>query len=262
MSTEPLIAVFIDYENLAIGVRDMEPKKKAVQIDLVLDRLLKKGRIVFKRAYCDWSHYKGAALDLHRLGVSLVDIPQSRVGGKNSADIAMVVDALDLCFSREHFNVFALLTGDSDFSPLVSKLRECNKRVLGCGVKSSTSNLLVSGCDEFIYYDDLVVRAAERPKRTRRQQGKSSGKSAAMDPMDAMDQMLEVLRALAEDYENVWGSMLKQAIGRVNPGFSHAAYGYSSFTAMLKDAEKRGLIALELDKTRGNLLVQLRDAGT
>ena len=254
MSTEPLIAVFIDYENLAIGVRDMEPKKKSVEIDLVLNRLLKRGRIVFKRAYCDWSHYKGAARDLHKLGVSLVDIPQSRVGAKNSADIAMVVDALDLCFSREHFNVFALLTGDSDFSPLVSKLRECNKRVLGCGVKSSTSNRLVSSCDEFIYYDDLVTRAAARPKRPAKGQQKKPGRD------DAMDQMMEVVRSLAEDYENVWGSMVKQAMGRVNPGFSHAAFGYSSFTAMLKDAEKSGLITVEHDKTRGNLLVQLRES--
>ena len=253
MSTEPLIAVFIDYENLAIGVRDMKPKQKSLDIELVLSRLLKRGRVVFKRAYCDWSHYKRAARDLHELGVSLVDIPQKSVGAKNSADIAMVVDALDMCFSREHINVFALLTGDSDFSPLVSKLRECDKRVFGCGVKSSTSNLLVSSCDDFLYYDDLVDRAATRRRRPAGKQEQAPSKD------DALEMLMEVIRSLDEDYENVWGSMVKQAMGRVNPGFSHAAFGYATFTAMLREAEKRGHIEVEMDRTRGNVRVQLRE---
>src|SRR5271156_5592990 len=162
MSSEvPLIAVFVDFENLAIGVRDM--KSGAFQIQLILKRLLEKGRIVFKRAYCDWSHYRDAVREFHAQGVELIDIPQSKMSGKNSADIRMVVDALDLCYSKHHIDVFALLSGDSDFSPLVSKLKENNKRVLGCGVKSSTSDLLIANCDEFLYYDDLI-RGPKKPQ--------------------------------------------------------------------------------------------------
>jgi uncharacterized protein (TIGR00288 family) len=157
MSEEPLIAVFVDFENLALGVREM--KSEAFQIQLVLKRLLEKGRIVFKRAYCDWSNYRDAVREFHGQGIELVDIPQSKASGKNSADIHMVVDALDLCYAKEHIDLFALLSGDSDFSPLVSKLKENDKRVIGCGVKSSTSNLLIAACDEFIYYDDLIREA-------------------------------------------------------------------------------------------------------
>ena len=177
MSEEPLIAVFVDFENLAIGVRDM--KAESFQIQLVLKRLLEKGRIVYKRAYCDWSNYRDAVREFHAQGIELIDIPQSKMSGKNSADIHMVVDALDLCYSKQHIDIFALLSGDSDFSPLVSKLKENDKRVIGCGVKSSTSNLLIATCDEFIYYDDLIresqkARAvrqeghARRPTRSRR----------------------------------------------------------------------------------------------
>ena len=162
MSEEPLIAVFVDFENLAIGVRDMKAGK--FQIQLVLKRLLEKGRIVFKRAYCDWSNYEDAVREFHGQGVELIDIPQSKMSGKNSADIRMVVDALDLCYSKQHIDIFALLSGDSDFSPLVSKLKENNKRVIGCGVKSSTSDLLIANCDEFIYYDDLIRAAKKTPK--------------------------------------------------------------------------------------------------
>src|SRR5436190_7907824 len=161
MSDEPLIAVFIDFENLAIGVRHMQAGEFNIQ--LVLRRLLEKGRIVYKRAYCDWSHYRDAVREFHGQGVELVDIPQSRMSGKNSADIRMVVDAMDLCYAKEHIDIFALISGDSDFSPLVSKLKENDRRVIGCGVKSSTSDLLIANCDEFIYYDDLL-RAADKAK--------------------------------------------------------------------------------------------------
>src|ERR1700748_3355658 len=161
MSDEPLIAVFVDFENLAIGVRHM--KAGGFQIQLILKRLLEKGRIVYKRAYCDWSNYRDAVREFHSQGIELIDIPQSKMSGKNSADIRMVVDALDLCYSKHHIDVFALISGDSDFSPLVSKLKENNNRVIGCGVKSSTSDLLIANCDEFIYYDDLI-RAAQKPK--------------------------------------------------------------------------------------------------
>ena len=162
MSAEPLIAVFVDFENLAIGVRDM--KTGDFEIRLVLRRLLEKGRIVFKRAYCDWRNYGDAVREFHSQGIEMIDIPQSKMSGKNSADIHMVVDALDLCYSKDHIDVFALISGDSDFSPLVSKLKENNKRVIGCGIKSSTSDLLIGNCDEFIYYDDLVrVAKKSRP---------------------------------------------------------------------------------------------------
>src|SRR5215510_9760640 len=159
VSDEPLIALFIDFENLALGVRAMQ--WGAFQIDLVLKRLLEKGRLVYKRAYCDWSHYREAVREFHSQGIALIDIPQSKVSGKNSADIHMVVDAIDLCYAKQHIDIFALLSGDSDFSPLVAKLKENDKRVMGVGVKSSSSKLLIQSCDEFIYYDDLVRAKAQ-----------------------------------------------------------------------------------------------------
>ena len=161
MAQEPLVAVFIDFENLALGVKESSNPK--FDVGLVLNRLLQKGRVVYKRAYCDWSHYKRYVREFHGQGIELIDIPQSKISGKNSADIRMVVDALDLCYSKEHIDIFALLSGDSDFSPLVSKLKENNKRVIGCGVKRSTSELLIANCDEFIYYDDLV-RTKPKPR--------------------------------------------------------------------------------------------------
>src|SRR5919106_5689526 len=163
MAEEPLIAVFVDFENLALGVRDMQ--WGAFKIELVLKRLLEKGRIVYKRAYCDWSNYREAVREFHTQGIELVDIPQSKASGKNSADIHMVVDAIDLCYAKQHIDIFALLSGDSDFSPLVSKLKENNKRVIGCGVKTSTSDLLIANCDEFLYYDDLMRVAKRSPPR-------------------------------------------------------------------------------------------------
>src|SRR6056297_1708094 len=166
MSDEPLIAVFVDFENLAIGVRKMGAG--AFKIDLVLKRLLEKGRIVYKRAYCDWSNYQESMRPFHAHGIELIDIPQTKMSGKNSADIRMVVDALDLCYSKEHIDAFALISGDSDFSPLVSKLKENNKRVIGCGVKSSTSDLLIANCDEFLYYDDLARSATQRQRAPRK----------------------------------------------------------------------------------------------
>ncbi len=257
MSDEPLIAVFIDYENLALGVLDMTPKQKSVEIGLVLNRLLEKGRIVYKRAYCDWSRYRRRTQTLHQHGVTMVDIPETGVSGKNSADIHMVVDAMDLCFGKEHISTFALLTGDSDFSPLVYKLREEDKRVIGCGVKNSTSNLLVKSCDEFIYYDDLVRR--ETAKTTRRSRSKSSSGKSNDKKGEAIEQVMEVIRSLAQDYENVWGSMVKQTVHRLNPGFNHEYYGYKSFPALMKDLEKRELISLKHDADRGNYRLMLRD---
>lgn len=263
MSTEePLIAVFIDFENLAIGVRSM--KAGSFRIELILKRLLEKGRLVFKRAYCDWSHYQDAIRSFHAQGIELIDIPQTKMSGKNSADIRMVVDALDLCYSKDHIDVFALISGDSDFSPLVSKLKENNKRVIGCGVKSSTSDLLISNCDEFIYYDDLIrieKKAKAAPKRTRpaSSEGKS-GEKVEEKPEDrkqeAVDRVMEVLTSIEQDYDPLWGSTLKQAIRRVYPGFNEGYYSYRSFSDLLQELKAAELIELEYDKSRGNYAVR------
>ncbi len=255
MTTEPLIAVFIDYENLALGVRDDRKLGDEVEIGLVLNRLLEKGRIVHKRAYCDWDKYRKAARGLHKQGVTMVEIPQTGVSGKNSADIHMVVDAIDLCFSKDHINTFALLSGDSDFSPLVYKLKESDKLVIGCGVKNSTSNLLVKSCDTFIYYDDLVQRAASKPRRNRPKKDASDEDRQ----IEGLEQVLEVVRSLAQDYENVWSSMVKQTLGRVNPGFNHEYHGYKSFHALLKDLHTRGMVEIDPDKQRGNYLIHIKD---
>jgi uncharacterized protein (TIGR00288 family) len=249
MSAEPLIAVFVDFENLAIGVRDM--KSGDFQIRLVLKRLLEKGRIVYKRAYCDWNRYSDAVREFHAQGIELIDIPQSKMSGKNSADIRMVVDALDLCYSKDHIDIFALISGDSDFSPLVSKLKENNKRVIGCGVKSSTSDLLIANCDEFLYYDDLI-----RVAKQRRTSPKKKSKTKEDKQQEAASQLLEVLQSIEQDYDTVWGSALKQALRRVYPGFNEGYYGYSSFSRLLNDIADQGLIELEYDASRGNYKVQ------
>jgi uncharacterized protein (TIGR00288 family) len=295
MSEEPLIAVFVDFENLALGVRDM--KGGRFKIDLILKRLLEKGRIVVKRAYCDWSNYRDDVRDFHSHGIELIDIPRSKASGKNSADIHMVVDALDLCYSKTHIDFFALLTGDSDFSPLVSKLKENDKRVLGCGVKQSTSNLLISGCDEFIYYDDLVrvqekggsnrerkkpsksatrgrtasgtakgEKAAASPKGEKAEKGEKAGKRESPEPSsqngsdrkpEAIDQLLEVMESLSQDYDQIWGSMIKQTIRRVYPSFNESYLGYRNFAELLEHAEDEGCVELDYDERRGNYKVRL-----
>jgi uncharacterized protein (TIGR00288 family) len=261
-SDEPLIAVFVDFENVAIGVRDMNVSK--FQIQLVLKRLLEKGRIVFKRAYCDWSRYEDSVREFHSQGVELIDIPQTKMSGKNSADIRMVVDALDLCHSKQHIDMFALISGDSDFSPLVSKLKENNKRVIGCGVKSSTSDLLIANCDEFIYYNDLIRVAKRAPPRgpARKPVAKKEGAAAAEETakddkkQEAIERVLEVLHSVEQDYDPVWGSLLKTAIRRVFPGFNEGYYGYRNFSALLEDLKTRSLIELEYDESRGNYKVR------
>jgi uncharacterized protein (TIGR00288 family) len=250
MSEVPLIGVFVDFENLAIGVRDMKAGK--FQIQLVLKRLLEKGRIVFKRAYCDWRNYEDAVREFHAQGIELIDVPQTRMSGKNSADIRMVVDALDLCYSKQHIDTFALLSGDSDFSPLVAKLKENNRRVIGCGVKSSTSDLLIANCDEFIYYDDLIRTAkktAKAPKKDKTEEDKKQ---------EAIDRVVEVVHSVEQDYSPLWGSTLKQAIRRVYPGFNEGYYGYGSFSDLLEDIKNKGLIELEYDDSRGNYKVRRR----
>jgi len=247
MPGEPLIAVFIDFENLAIGAQVTESGR--FQIELVLKRLLEKGRIVYKRAYCDWSRYQSAVREFHGQGIGLVDIPQSRMSGKNSADIHMVVDAIDLCYSKDHIDTFALLSGDSDFSPLVYKLKENDKRVIGVGVKKSTSDLLIAGCDEFIYYDDLVRAAKPKTARDRSRKKTESKKD------EAVDFFMETVESLDQDYDTLWGSMIKQTLRRVHPGFNETYYGYRGFPDLMKDIESRGLITLEYDSDHGNYKV-------
>jgi len=256
---EPLIAVFVDFENVAIGARDMRAGR--FQIQLILKRLLEKGRLVFKRAYCDWRHYEDSLREFHGQGIELIDIPQTKMSGKNSADIRMVVDALDLCYSKGHIDTFVLISGDSDFSPLVSKLKENNKRVIGCGVKSSTSDLLIANCDEFIYYDDLV-RAAQKSAAAAQKPAKADDKKSDATKSDgekkqeARDRVMEVIRSLEQDYDFVWGSMLKQAVRRVYPSFNEDYYGYTCFSDVLEDLEDRGLVRLEFDEKRGNYQVR------
>jgi len=248
VADEPRIAVFVDFENVAIGARGLP--KGQFKIDLVLRRLLEKGRIVFKRAYCDWGRHRGSVREFHTQGVELVDIPQSKASGKNSADIRMVVDALDLCYQKQHVDTFALVSGDSDFSPLVNKLKENDKRVVGCGIRASTSDLLVSSCDEFLFYDDLL-RQSEKPKRAK------AGKAGDGPLEDAGQKIVEIVQSLERDYDTVWGSMVKQATRRVFPDFNEEAYGHSSFAAMLEELRERGYIDLEFDEARGNYVVRV-----
>ena len=249
MASEMLIAVFVDYENLAIGARDSGGS--ALRMDLILKRLLEKGRLVFKRAYCDWSQHRPAMVDLHGLGIELVDIPRTGISGKNSADIHMVVDAIDLCYAKGHIDTFALLSGDSDFSPLVSKLKENDRRVLGCGVRRSTSDLLIANCDEFIYYDDLVRDAKASAPRRKTKPEVPDRKS------EALDRLVEIARSLQVEYDPLWGSLIKQTIRRVYPGFNEGYYGYGGFTELLKHAESEGLLELEFDQGRRNYQVRL-----
>jgi uncharacterized protein (TIGR00288 family) len=266
MSEEPLIAVFVDFENLALGVRDM--KSGEFDVGLILKRMLEKGRIVYKRAYCDWSNYRPQVREFHQKGIEMVDIPRSKMSGKNSADIHMVVDAIDLCYSKQHIDIFALLTGDSDFSPLVSKLKENNKRVVGCGVKNSTSNLLISNCDEFIYYDDLVrAAAAPRQKKAPRKKTTKSTTTKETKPVEddldearqeGVDQLVAIIRSLSLEYDPLWGSMVKQTIRRVHPGFSESYLGFNTFADVLKYAEEQGYVDLDYDSNRGNYKVSLR----
>jgi uncharacterized protein (TIGR00288 family) len=255
MADEPLIAVFIDFENLALGVQ--RAKGGSFDVELVLRRLLEKGRVVYKRAYCDWSSYREEVRQFHQQGIELIDIPRSKMSGKNSADIHMVVDAVDLCYAKQHIDIFALITGDSDFSPLVSKLKENNKRVIGCGVKNSTSNLLIANCDEFVYYDDLIQKKQHNQER----KVKSRPRVPKADKLkqEAIDQLIEIVHSLESEYDPLWGSIVKQTIRRVHPGFSETQAGFGIFSDLLEEAEDRGLLKLEFDESRGNYKVSRKN---
>jgi uncharacterized protein (TIGR00288 family) len=261
------MALFCDFENVALGVR--EAKYAQFDIGKVLERLLLKGTIVVKKAYCDWDRYKDFKPAMHSAAFELIEIPHVRQSGKNSADIRMVVDALDLCYTKSHVDTFVILSGDSDFSPLVSKLRENAKTVIGIGVKNSSSDLLVANCDEFIYYDDLVREDEVKRRTTRkRREARPAGTAKESAPtedkrQEALDLALETLHALiaerGED-ERIWGSMVKQALKRRSPGFNESYYGFRAFSDLLEEAQKRGLLALERDEKSGGYLIR-RAAG-
>jgi uncharacterized LabA/DUF88 family protein len=319
------MAVFCDFENVALGVRDANYAK--FDIGKVLERLLLKGSIVVKKAYCDWERYKAFKAPMHEAAFELIEIPHVRQSGKNSADIRLVVDALDLCYTKSHVDTFVVISGDSDFSPLVSKLRENDKTVIGVGVKNSTSDLLIACCDEFIYYDDLVREHASR-KRTARKtrtraepaaeaaaegedkapaerggtrrnaaKGKAerpadkaaaaahkavapAGEGALLEAIDtpspdaapadrthdqeerqqeALDLVLSTVEALLNERsgDEVWGSMVKQALKRRNPGFNESFYGFRSFNALLEAAQHEGLLDLTRDDKSGGYRVRM-----
>ena len=277
------LALFCDFENIALGVRDA--RYAQFDINRVLERLLLKGSIVVKKAYCDWERYREFKSGMHQAGFELIEIPHVSQSGKNSADIRMVVDALDLCYTKPHVESFVIISGDSDFSPLVSKLRENNKGVIGVGVKNSTSDLLMANCDEFIYYDDLVRE--QKARRTVRRKsaapepqapaaaagdGKEKEKDKDKDKdkdkekekeedkqQEAFDLVLATIDALiaerGED-EKVWGSMVKQALKRRRPGFNESYYGFRSFNRLLEEAASRRLLTLERDEKSGGYIVR------
>ncbi|HET8701276.1 MAG TPA: NYN domain-containing protein [Nitrococcus sp.] len=256
------MAVFCDFENIALGVRDAQ--HAAFDIRKVLERLLLKGNIVVKKAYCDWERYKEFKPAMHEASFELIEIPHVRMSGKNSADIRLVVDALDLCYTKAHVDAFVIVSGDSDFSPLVSKLRENNKLVIGVGVKSSASDLLISNCDEFIYYDDLVRESDKLHHRRRRPGAKTPGrkipvKSEENRQQEALELVLETVEDLFKERgeeDKVWGSMVKQAIKRRKPGFNESYHGFRSFGQLLEEAQAKGLLSLQHDEKSGGYIIQ------
>ena len=260
-----IMAVFCDFENVALGVRDA--KIPSFDIRKVLERLLLKGNIVVKKAYCNWERYKDFKGEMHEAAFELIEIPHVRMSGKNSADIRMVVDALDLCYTKSHVDTFVVISGDSDFSPLVSKLRENNKIVVGVGVKNSTSDLLISVCDEFIYYDDLV-RGENRGRSVRREKTAKAATKTPSTPDDRRQEGIDLVVETAEDLfaerdaeEKVWGSMVKQAIKRRKPGFNESYYGFKNFGKLLEEARDRKLIDLEFDAKSGGYIISRIAAG-
>jgi uncharacterized protein (TIGR00288 family) len=271
------MALFCDFENVALGVKDARYDK--FDIKKVLERLLLKGSIVVKKAYCDWDRYKEFKKTMHEASFELIEIPHVRQTGKNSADIRMVVDALDLCYTKSHVDSFVIISGDSDFSPLVSKLRENNKYVIGIGVRDSTSDLLSANCDEFIFYDDLVREQEQKKKRVaaKKRPAKAAASGAAAESasepaaeavpkqdedrrQEALDFIVETIEALARERgeeEKIWGSMVKQTMKRRRPGFNEASYGYRSFRELVDDAQKHKLLTVIRDERPGQYALRL-----
>jgi len=271
------LALFCDFENIALGVRDA--RYAQFDINRVLERLLLKGSIVVKKAYCDWDRYKEFKAGMHQAGFELIEIPHVKQSGKNSADIRMVVDALDLCYTKTHVDTFVIISGDSDFSPLVSKLRENDKGVIGVGVKNSTSDLLIASCDEFIYYDDLVreqlkgrrsprkrppaaeaapapaADAAAAPAAAQARDGEPKEEDKKQEAFELVLATVEALLAERGAEDRIWGSMVKQTLKRRRPGFNESYYGFRSFNKLLEEAAERRLITLERDAKSGGSLI-------
>ena len=271
--TEVNFAVFCDFENIAIGARDA--RFDDFDIKLIMDRLLDKGRILHKVAYADWERYASFRRGMHEEGFTLIEVPHVRYSGKNSADIQLVVDALDLCYTRPHVSAFAILSGDSDFSPLVRKLRQNNKMVIAVGVKNSTSDLLISDCDEFIYYDDLVRREKKRGRSKPRERTAKASVEASQpagpdapktedaepkdklgDPAKAVALALETAEALfSERGSGIWGSMVKQTLRRKRPNFDESYYGFQTFSGLLERCQEEGLLNLKKDDRSGGYIL-------
>lgn len=244
MQEEQRIALFIDFENIALGLRGKKPK--SFDVHLVLERLLEKGRIIVKRAYADWTRYTEFKRDLHEAAIELIEIPSRQQTGKNSADIRLVVDALDLCYTKEHLDTFVVVSGDSDFSPLVSKLKENNKQVIGLGLRDATSDLLAGNCDEFLYYEDLI-RQVPKPV---------AGAAVGSKKQEVFAILLDAIGALLrENKEILYSSMIKDTIKRKKPAFSESGYGYKSFSELLEDAARQGIVQLTRDQRSGGTYV-------
>jgi len=242
---EHTLAVFIDFENLALGFRGKRDKR--FEIQKVLERLVEKGKLIVKKAYADWADYAEYKKPLHEAAIELIEIPKRAMTGKNSADIRLCVDALDLCYSKEHIDTFVIVSGDSDFSPLVSKLKENGKRVIGLGMKESSSNLLVDNCDEFIYYEDLERPLGVPPKI---EQDLPEKKREAFQLL--VDSVLALVR---ENKEVLWSSMVKETMKRKKPSFNESYHGYRTFSDLLEDAEKEGIIQLRTDTRSGTYVI-------
>ena len=274
MNEDRNLAMFCDFENIALGARDA--KYGSFDMQPVLQKLLLKGSIVVKKAYCDWERYKEFKARMHEAAFELIEIPHVRQSGKNSADIRMVVDALDLCYTKAHIDTFVIISGDSDFSPLVSKLRENAKMVIGVGVKNSTSDLLMSNCDEFIFYDDLVVKRepSVRRRRPRRESAASASKPTtqpkktvtvsderAQEAIDLVRETIDALYAERGDTAKLWGSMVKQTLKRRQPSFNEAFYGFGSFNELLEEAQARGQLDIEMDDRSGGYVIRTGPQG-
>ncbi len=251
------MAVFADFENVAIGAD--QAKYAKFDIEKVLERLLVTGNIVVRKAYCDWNRYRTFKKPMHEANFELIEIPHVSQSGKNSADIRMVVDALDLCYTKPHLDTFVIISGDSDFSPLVSKLRENNKTVIGVGVKQSTSNLFVEICDSFIFYDDLVRKTKPQVRKTPTKKKSVAGIKNADRQDEGIELIVETIQTLEEERNGdaqIWGSMVKQAIKRRKPGFAESYHGFKGFNLMLEEARDRGLISLTPDEKSGGYVVK------
>ncbi len=248
------IAVFIDFENLALGMDQKTSRSRAKKtppsvfdMSRVLERLVEKGKIVAKRAYADWGRFQSYVTPLHELGIELMEIPERGVTGKNSADIKLVVDAMELSYTKEHIDTFVVVSGDSDFTPLVGKLKENGKTVIGLGMQDSTSDLLATNCDEFIYYEDLGVTKG----------APALGDKVTAKQRPAFNLLFETIEALQrENVDAMHSSLVKDTMKRKQPSFTESNYGYRSFTQMLEDVQKRGFITLRKDERSGTYVVE------